>query len=312
MARREARERHDSRGELSRPLRPRGLAREHTRVVVADRDRTRRRRNDDPVGLHVLERLDHRLRHRYRRRAVPAVQLRQPAAPPAFDHVDLGAERLQDPCGGVARARKEVVDDARREHRDLHRRRRGVGLRDLARPVVQRVVGDRGKALLPRDRSERQTDAAVAPQRVLERGEPARQPVDPLGGRPLSQEDALRPRHPGLLDGLRPDVGDEGGERDPDRADRVAGIAAHAERLLERDALGPVVPRRDDQADRAGVDMTEDVAADLEIAGADVAARAAADAPERVAKEGVLASRSGRCRAARSAAPWVRARRSAS
>ena len=57
------------------------------------------------------------------------------------------------------------------------------------------------------------------------------------------------------------------------------------------DALDSVMPRRDNKADRAGVDVTEDVAADLLIARTYVAARAATDAAQRVPGERVVAHR---------------------
>ena len=135
-----------------------------------------------------------------------------------------------------------MVDDARWEHRDPHPRCCWVGLGDLAGPVVKRVVRDGGEALLLCERSEGQTDIAVSAQRVLEGGEPAGEAVDAIRGRPLSQEEALCPGHPGPLDRLGADVGDERGERDADRADRVAGVAAHAKRLLVGHAVDAVVP----------------------------------------------------------------------
>src|SRR5207249_1862149 len=60
---------------------------------------------------------------------------------------------------------------------------------------------------------------------------------------------------------------------------------------LVGDALDAVMPRRDDEADRAGVDMAEDVTADLLIARTHVAARPATDAAQRVPGERVVAHR---------------------
>src|SRR5205807_155883 len=74
------------------------------------------------------------------------------------------------------------------------------------------------------------------------------------------------------LDGLRADLGDQRGERDRHGAHRVAGVAAEAHALLVRHAVGPVVPRRDDQSDRAGVHVAEHVPADHLVARTDVAA----------------------------------------
>src|SRR5207245_5434777 len=69
----------------------------------------------------------------------------------------------------------------------------------------------------------------------------------------------------------------------------VASVAADAHVLLVRDAVDAVVPRGDHEADRAGVDVAKDMAADFEIAGTNIAARAAPNAAERVAEERVLA-----------------------
>src|SRR5207253_721478 len=81
----------------------------------------------------------------------------------------------------------------------------------------------------------------------------ARDAVDRVGRRPLLQQEALREREADPLHGLRADLGDERGERDRDGTHRVAGVAAEAHALLVRDAVGPVVPGRDDQSDRARV-----------------------------------------------------------
>ena len=201
----------------------------------------------------------------------------------------LGAERLQHARGGISRPGEEVIDDAGGEHRDLRDGIARVRLGDLTRAVVEGIVRDGGEAFLLRERPERQPDVAVAPERILEGREPAGDPVDPLGRRPLAEEHALGPRHPRSLRGLRAHVGDERGERDAHRADRVAGVASHAQCLLVRDAVDPVMPGGDDEPDGSGVDVTEDVAADLEVARTHVAAGSAADAAKGVAEERVLA-----------------------
>ena len=51
------------------------------------------------------------------------------------------------------------------------------------------------------------------------------------------------------------------------------------------------MPRGDDETDRSGVDVAEDVASDLEVARADVAARPATDAAQRVPEERIVAHR---------------------
>src|SRR4029079_18506151 len=51
------------------------------------------------------------------------------------------------------------------------------------------------------------------------------------------------------------------------------------------------MPRGHHKTDRPGVDVTEDMTANFLITRADVAARAAADAPKRVAREWIVAHR---------------------
>ena len=156
---------------------------------------------------------------------------------------------------------------------------------------MKRVVRHRGQALLLRERAERKAHAPVAPERVLEGREPPGDAVDAVGRRPLTHEEPLRPGHPRPLDRLRADIGDERCEGNAHWADRVARVAPHAQGLLVGDAFDAVMPRRNDETDRARVNVTEDVAADLLIARADVAARAATDAAERVPRERVVAHR---------------------
>ena len=67
-----------------------------------------------------------------------------------------------------------------------------------------------------------------------------------------------------------------------DRADRLAGIAGEAHALRLGDRVEPVMELRHDQADRAGVDVAEDMAADFAIRRADIGAGAAADAVQRL------------------------------
>ena len=89
------------------------------------------------------------------------------AAASCLDEVDLRAERLEHPRRGVARVREEVVDDARREERNARLRARWVRLRDLARAVVERLIGDGGEALLAAQRRHRQAHQRSALQRAL-------------------------------------------------------------------------------------------------------------------------------------------------
>ena len=186
----ESRERSDPLGEAPGAHRPgsRGprsrrvwLRGEKPGVVIGDRDRARGRGDHDPVGPHVLERRDRILRHRDRRRPIPAVELRQTAAAAAFDHVHLAAEALEHACRGVAGRWEEVVDDARRKERDLHVGCRRIGLRHFPRAVVERVIGDGWKALLLRDRAEGKANDAVTAQRILKRRQPPGDPIDALG-----------------------------------------------------------------------------------------------------------------------------------
>ena len=120
---------------------------------------------------------------------------------------------------------------------------------------------------------------------------PGEEAIEALTRGPHAQGHALRRRHPGALDGLGADVVDQRRERDLHRTHGVAGVAAETHVLLVRDGLDAVVPRREHQSDRAGVDVPEHVAADNAIRGTDGAARATADATERIAESGILSHR---------------------
>ncbi len=88
-----------------------------------------------------------------------------------------------------------------------------------------------------------------------------------------------------------PHVEDLARQRDADRADGLAGVAGEAEALRSGDGVDAVEERCHDEPDRAGVDMPEDVPADLAIGRADVRARRAADAMQRLAELRHLAHR---------------------
>ena len=108
---------------------------------------------------------------------------------------------------------------------------------------MERLLRHRREALLLAELAERQTHQAAVTERALERGEPPGHAIDALRRGPLRQRDAFGPRDPGALDRERAHVGDERGDRDADRADRVARIAPDAHLLLIGDAVEAVVER---------------------------------------------------------------------
>src|SRR5438445_625418 len=86
------------------------------------------------------------------------------------------------------------------------------------------------------------------------------------------QSIAGRPQQAKLFGHLPANLEDLGGERNPDRTNRRAGIAGDAQRLRPRGGLEPMVKGGIYQPDRAGVDVAEDVAADDLVGRADVGA----------------------------------------
>ena len=286
---REACERDDALTKAPRALGPLGLVGEDPLVILRHRDRARRRWRDELVGLHALECGDHLFCHRPCVLAIAAVHVRQAAATAALDDVHVRAQGLERARGRVAGAREEVVDDARGEEADADDRIGRVRLRDLTCSVVQRLLRHRGEALLLAEVTERQAHQAAVTQRALERRQPARHAIDALRRGPLRQRDAFGPRDTGALDSERANVGDERRDRDAHRAHRVARVAADTHLLLVRDAVEAVMERRHHESDRAGVDVAEHVPADHLVGGTDVAARAALDAPQRLAERWVFA-----------------------
>ena len=178
-----------------------------------------------------------------------------------------------------------------------------------APPLPERLLRHRLQVARLRPCRERaRQPRGAAPLRPAPR-EPLRPLVAPRRRRTsrASERIAIRSRAGLFVDDLRAQVQQHARDVDLDRADLVAG-AAEARRIRQRlRVLDPAQLRREDRADRAGIDGAVRVAAGARVDRADVEARAAADAVQRLRGRPRRRARAcGRCRAGRRGTPAAR------
>ncbi len=216
---------------------------------------------------------------------------------------DPGAEQAQGLRDRFPLLREEPVSHAAGEERHSetggavgHHGRPGVKYLASAHPVPERAAGEGGQAApaglaAKQRRAPGADEAAASGERHLRSAAHAGQEVEGARAGVGGEDDLLGDRQ--ALGGHHhlADIQDLAREGDADRADGLAGVAGDAEALGAGGGVQPMEERSHHQPDRAGVDVTEDVAADLPVRRADVGAGGAADAVERLAELGPVGHR---------------------
>ncbi len=270
---------------------------------MRDRHRARRPRRDDPIGFRRFQALDRRLRHLLRERPIAGVEGGQAAAVLARRHDDLRATCLEDAHRRVRHFREEAVGEALDEIGDARARRarsRSAARAGSARPRLRRSARQRaGPAQAP---SPGRADCASLWNRSRRARSRTKTPSGPASGcarRAANRAAGRRARgstrvpargrlyhgRPIPLDGAMAHIEDLLRQGDIHRADGRAGIAGDAERLRPGGILPAIMEAGIHQPDCARIDVAEGMTADDLIGRADIRARAAADAAERLAED---------------------------
>ncbi len=295
---------HEERGEVHRfarqrfgPRLPTELMPEDMEIVLRDHRHTAGAARNDIVGFGAtersLERLDGVPGHLLRGFVIPHIAGGQPAAiePARIDEPhSQRAHRLDDrhPLFGIEPVGHATGEDSHRLPR--HRARDQRWPRGLA--------GTRRHQILHRSRS-RNGQAAPARLRVEDRH--LAQPDEPLPGNrsgepsPHAGDGIECPRaridiEDRNLLGIHPiGFGDHLAhienllrQRNPGRTNGFAGIAGKTERLRLGDRRQSMMESGNDQSDRTGVDMPENMTADFAIGWADIGTGAATNAVQRL------------------------------